>query len=347
MSPLRLTADDGSLRELEIPIAPSTDLRFEAMGTRIRLLVGAPTRAGMPPAPEAAAIVRAWIEGFDRRLSRFRPESELNLLNSHPGRVFAASPLLSRLVESALEAAEISRGLVDPTMLGEIERAGYGTSRRPSDEPLLAEALVAAPPRRPAAPDPRERWRRFGVDPADGSVSRDPGLVIDSGGIGKGLAADMAFEMLRGHQRFLIDCGGDIRVGGIGARLDPYQIEVEHPLDRSRRRRVRLATGAVATSGIDRRIWRSGDGFSHHLLDPATGCPAWTGVISATAIAPTAVAAETLSKAALLSGPAGARRVLAAHGGLFVTDDGSGEIVRAPARATAPGFEAARGRRAS
>ena len=332
MSALRLTGtgNDGSFRELEIPIAPSTDLRFEAMGTRIRVLVGAPTRAAMPPAPDAAAMLRAWIESFDRRLSRFLPESELSRFNAHPGRAFAASPLLLRLVESALEAAAATGGLVDPTLVAEIERAGYGSSRPPTDQPLLAEALLAAPPRRPATPDPRERWRRFSVDPEAGSVSRDPGLGIDSGGIGKGLAADLAFDLLRGYQRYLIDCGGDIRVGGIGAQLDPYEVQVEHPLDGSRRHRVRLGTGAVATSGIDRRIWRSGEGFSHHILDPATGLSAWTGVISATAIAPSAVVAEALSKAALLSGPAGARRLLAAHGGLFVTDDGSSEIVEAP-----------------
>ena len=67
---------------------------------------------------------------------------------------------------------------------------------------------------------------------------------------------------------------------------------------------LRLATGAVATSGLNVRLWRRADGTpAHHLLDPATGDPAWTGVVGATALAPTALEAETLAKAALLSGP--------------------------------------------
>ena len=72
---------------------------------------------------------------------------------------------------------------------------------------------------------------------------------------------------------------------------------------------LRVSDGAVATSGLDRRVWRRPDGsYAHHLLDPATGEPAWTGLIAATALAPTALEAEALAKAALLSGPERARR---------------------------------------
>ena len=63
------------------------------------------------------------------------------------------------------------------------------------------------------------------------------------------------------------------------------------------------------------------------LLDPSTGRPAWTGLIGVTAVGDTALEAETLSKMALLLGPAGARDVLAAKGGIAVQDDGSVEAV--------------------
>jgi thiamine biosynthesis lipoprotein len=80
----------------------------------------------------------------------------------------------------------------------------------------------------------------------------------------------------------------------------------------------------VATSGIGRRSWLGPRGRpAHHLLDPATGAPAFTGVVQATALAPTALEAEIRAKAALLSGPAGGERWLAEHGGVLVLDDGS------------------------
>ena len=71
------------------------------------------------------------------------------------------------------------------------------------------------------------------------------------------------------------------------------------------------------------RLWRDASGRpAHHLLDPSTGRPAWTGLVGATALAPTALEAETLAKTALLSGPARAARILARYGGLVVHDDG-------------------------
>ncbi|MFM9043567.1 MAG: FAD:protein FMN transferase, partial [bacterium] len=86
-----------------------------------------------------------------------------------------------------------------------------------------------------------------------------------------------------------------------------------------------LSQGAVATSGIGRRVWLSSDGETafHHLLDPATGRPAWTGVIQATAVAGSAQEAETLSKMALLSGPEKGGEILSSGaGGFLILDSG-------------------------
>ena len=65
---------------------------------------------------------------------------------------------------------------------------------------------------------------------------------------------------------------------------------------------------------------------AHHLLDPGSGRPAFTGIVQATALAPTALEAETRSKAAVLSGPRGASSWLV-HGGLVVFDDGHAELI--------------------
>jgi FAD:protein FMN transferase len=103
---------------------------------------------------------------------------------------------------------------------------------------------------------------------------------------------------------------------------------VEHPLSGDPIGTVALARGGVATSGLNVRIWRNRDGsFAHHLLDPSTGSPAWTGLIGATALGESALEAETLSKMALLLGPVGARDVLSERGGVIVHDDGSVEAV--------------------
>ena len=142
-------------------------------------------------------------------------------------------------------------------------------------------------------------------------------------GWGKGLAADLISKHLRGYPRFIVDCGGDIRIGGPDAHTVPYEVLVQHPQTGQLPYVLRLRSGAVATSAINVRIWQASEGhYAHHLLDPSTGAPAWTGLTSATAIGHTTLEAETLAKVALLSGPDGGRVVLARLGGLLVHDSG-------------------------
>jgi thiamine biosynthesis lipoprotein len=143
------------------------------------------------------------------------------------------------------------------------------------------------------------------------------GVRLDSGGIGKGIAADAALAAIGGGLRAVVDCGGDVAVRGeweVGV-ADPFTGDLVHLF--------RIANAAAATSGIDRRLWRRPDGsYAHHLIDPSTGEPAWTGVVAATALAPTAADAEALAKAAVLSGPLGAQRLLSRHGGMIFDESG-------------------------
>ena len=152
--------------------------------------------------------------------------------------------------------------------------------------------------------------------------------MIDTGGTGKGLCADAVALRLGRYTRFVIDCGGDIAIGGVGAQLRPYEVAVEHPLTGRSIGSIKVARGGIATSGLNVRIWRRMDGtYAHHLLDPSTGSPVWSGLIGATALGATALEAETLSKMALLLGPDGARGVLAERGGVVVYDNGDVEAI--------------------
>src|SRR4029077_7883157 len=115
----------------------------------------------------------------------------------------------------------------------------------------LGAALEEAPERRPARPSPAAAWRRFAVDERRGTIARPPGGRFDTGGAGMGLAADLVAEKLRGYSRFIVDCGGDIRIGGADALVTPYEVFAEHPLTGERAFVLKLGFGAVATSGLN------------------------------------------------------------------------------------------------
>lgn len=280
---------------------------FDALGSRIRVISADPA---------ALELAERFVLAAEARLSRFEPRSELCALNRDPRDEVPASGVLRGAVAAALWAAERSGGLVDPTLLGELRRSGYDRTHERLQRVPLAVALEHAPARAPAAPHPGRAWARVTVDRA---IRRPAGIQLDLGGSGKGWIADAVASRIG---EGIVDCGGDIRVNGNST------VAVEHPLTGELVHSLDVRDGAIATSGLARRVWMTPDGPSHHLLDPATGRPAWTGLIAVTALAPTALEAETLAKAALLSGPAGARRRLV-HGGLLFHDDGDLEVLDA------------------
>src|SRR5512133_1981826 len=95
---------------------------FPAMGTEVAVLAPA-GRAG-----EAAGRVRRLFEDWERRLSRFRDDSELARLNAHAGRPVPVGELLYRVLDAALRAARATGGVYDPTMARQLERLGYDHS---------------------------------------------------------------------------------------------------------------------------------------------------------------------------------------------------------------------------
>jgi FAD:protein FMN transferase len=299
--------------------------RFECFGGTCSVLVSGDR--GARSAREAVTAARRSMLAWHERFTRFEPDSELSLLNEDPRTEVPASELLVRLAAAVRTAGKLSGGLVDATLAEELEIAGYAEDLGEPLSPALTLAL--APSRRaarPAAATGRaERWREVEADAAAGLVRRPPGVRIDGGGLAKGIFADVLAERLAGHAAFAVDCSGDLAVGG-AAHL-AREIHVECPLSGRALHTFELIDGCVATSGITRRSWLAGAGRpAHHLLDPSTGAPAFTGIVQATALAPSALEAEIRAKAALLAGPRRAAAQLP-HGGVVVLDDGSHRVI--------------------
>jgi thiamine biosynthesis lipoprotein len=250
-------------------------------------------RVAGPHGRAAAARARRQLLGWHGRFTRFSPHSELSRLNADPRDEVPASDTMLLLAEAVAAAGERTGGLVDGTLANEVAAAGYesGDMTRalsPADRggaalPLaLALRLGLCP--RPAGASPHRRWRQIIADRGAGVVRRPPGVALDSGGLAKGLFADLLAAELAAHPGFVVNCAGDVRFGG----PDPPPISVASPFGDATLHTFALAAGAAATSGISRRGWLDGSGRpAHHLLDPATGAPAFTGIVQATALAPT------------------------------------------------------------
>jgi FAD:protein FMN transferase len=282
--------------------------RFRAMGSDVHILV-----VGGPPSLLDEA--RELVETLEARWSRFRPDSEVSRLNQQAGRPVRVSPDTLTLVRRALQGAGVTAGGYDPTVLGAVLRAGYDRS---------FELLPNDPP--PGRSPLRLGWRRIAVDHARSTVTLPPGVGFDPGGIGKGLAADLLVRRLlaRGAAGACANLGGDLRVDGDAPAGGPWVVDIGHPRRREPAATIGLRRGAVATSSRVRRAWGP-HRDRHHLIDPATGHPARTGLAAATVVAAEGWQAEVLAKAAFLAGIPEGLRLLAATGtdGLLVDDQGS------------------------
>ena len=262
------------------------------------------------------------LDGLDRKWSRFRKDSELSELNRGAGRPVAVSAETCSLLLLAIEAWRSTEGLFDPTILSALVGAGYDRTFEEIGSGQPAGRLDRSSPR--SSPG----FGEVTVDEANLTVTLPENVSLDLGGIGKGQAADLVLERLLadGAIGACIDLGGDVRVGGSAPLGDGWVIAVDdpfHPGDDLAL--VSLSAGAVTTSSRLRRRWSTVDGPAHHLVDPATGRPARSGLAAVTVVAANAAWGEVHAKAALIAGPFDGVFLLAQSGlsGLLVQDDGT------------------------
>lgn len=296
---LALPANVGAVVAATAPV----ERTFASMGTWCHVI----THGG---GSSAADDVVADIDRLDRRWTRFEPDSELCRLNDAAGRWFGVSEDTLRLAQHALVGWRLTGGAFDPFLGGRMAEVGY-------DRDFHQLAVTSAPTalRRPRA----KRGGRppMAVDPRRRRVRVSSGKALDSGGIGKGLAADVAAAaaLRRGVRSVLVNLGGDVRCagatpeGGWLISLDDAW-EPGQPSGWS----IRLQTGAVATSSPLRRRWTYEDGTEgHHLLDPRSGLPLRARHAAVSVIARQGWLAEVFTKAAFLWPERRAVRLLRAH----------------------------------
>jgi thiamine biosynthesis lipoprotein len=257
--------------------------RFDLWSTTGSVVVTEP--AALPAVVE---IVRDGLDEVDRACSRFRDDSELARLAPGSRRL---SPLLADLVGTALDAAEASGGLVDPTVGRSVEALGYDRSLEllPPDGPAVR--IV------PAVPG----WRRVRL--YGDRLELPDGVLLDLGATAKARAADLTAQRAAETVGVgvLVELGGDIATAG-PAPDGGWQVLVRDTAD-DPACQVSLAAGsALATSSTVRRTWRRGGVSLHLIVDPRTAAPAAPVWLSATVAAPTCTEANTASTAAVVLG---------------------------------------------
>lgn len=272
---------------------------FRAMGTDCHVLVTADEGGG-----ELLDLARERIELLEQSWSRFRPDSELNRLNSTAGRgAIPVSEDLLTLVQRMHDAWGLTDGRFDPTVLQAVRALGYDEDfatvvGRPAAAFIDDVTAIAAP-----------GMSGVVIDAANGRVALPDRVGIDPGAIGKGLASDIVLSelMAAGADGVLVNLGGDLAFAGATADGRPWSIGIEDERlpqgDPDRLLRVLefptdTERAGVATSTTLKRRWAQGR--RHHVVDPRTGTMGSTDLVQVTVSAEDAWQAEITATAALL-----------------------------------------------
>jgi len=261
--------------------------RGETMGTHAQVVVDAEHAALLD-------LIEPRLHDWNRRWSRFRPDSEISALNTGNGAV-VVSPDTATLLALAVDAWRFTDGRFDPTVHDAVVAAGY-------DRPFRDGPGPASDPR------PVPGVEGVSVDTESGLVSTPPGLRFDLGGIAKGHAADLLVAELlaSGATGAAAAIGGDTAVGGQCPFARAWPIHVDGHAEPV----AHLERGGFCLSTTARRRWRTEVGDAHHIIDPGTARPATTDAETAAVAASTAATAEVVATALIVEGPsAGAARL--------------------------------------
>lgn len=267
-------------------------IRFRAMNTEVSVSSSGDESA-------VAEGVRARFAAEEQRFSRFLPDSELSRLNRAEGPFRASEELFAALVR-ARAYVQLTDGLFDPAMGGAVVAMGYERSFEPG-------ALDRDADHEPAFVG---SFREVLLDEGSRIVTRPPHVHLDLGGMVKGATVDRAAVLL--GESGAIDAGGDAFLRGGADDGEPWLVEVEDPRDPDETVAVvAVSDSAVATSSGNRRRWRAGSAWVHHLVDPRTLTSAAESLLQATVFAPSTELADVLAKVAFILGPLEAPSYLA------------------------------------
>ena len=258
-------------------------------------------------------------------LSRTAEGSELYALNTSNGETveYGADDILPALIETALTISDATDGAFDPTLAPVLDVWGFTKDehRVPSADELK-ELLSHTGCGKVALEKTADGW----------TVTLLDGAQLDLGGIAKGYAADLLRAQLEkeGVTSATLDLGGDVFVMGRKTDGSDWRIAVKDPADtESYLGVVSAADKFIVTSGVYERYFEENGVRYHHILDPKTGCPAESGLVSVTVLCGNGAWADALSTACFVLGPDGAlalRDDLADQGTDFelilATDDG-------------------------
>lgn len=239
-------------------------------------------------------ILWARTTAFEDRFSRFKTESETTKVNMAAGSKVKVSEEFIALTESAIHYSKITAGLYNPLLLPALQTAGYKGSW---PEPDIVNKNLDYSLR-------KSNNTKILIDKATQEVQIPKDTAIDFGGIGKGYLLDELAHLLdtKHVKDYWLSLGGDIICSGYDLDNTNWRISISSANNPGESYKIienkKAKKLAIATSGITKR---KGQNW-HHIIDPRTGLPAKTDILTATVSSENSVDADVFAKCIVILG---------------------------------------------
>lgn len=247
------------------------------------------------------------MQQVDNSLSPFNKSSVITAINNNTST--KADKYLTEVFTLAQTVNKETDGAFDITVAPLVNAWGFGfrNGTRPTD--AQTDSLLAI-------------VGQEKVTLKDGEIIKsDPRIMLDCSAIAKGFGVDKVAEFLagKGIENFLVEIGGEISARGKNSRGTEWNIGVTKPVDDSlsinqeNQAVLQITDKAMATSGNYRNFYYEGGKKYAHTINPHTGKPAQSDILSATVIAQTCAVADAYATAFMVLGSEKAKEILKKH----------------------------------
>jgi len=276
-----------------------TNISRPLLGTFVTITIDA------EPAASASASSAAFdeITRIEKVFSIYDPRSGMSVINSKAQyRPVIADDEIFSLIKLSADISKKTSGAFDMTFASMGKLWNFSTEKFIPPAPDAVKKILPAFNYRNVLFDDSKKTVRF----------LNSGTKIGLGGIAKGYAVKRAVDILRkeGVTNGIVACAGDIQVIG-SKRGSPWVVGVRHPREKDIIASLKLYDNeSISTSGdYERYKYYNGKRF-HHIINPATGYPSESGIISATVLCNDPVLADAYATAVFVMGVKSAQEFL-------------------------------------
>ncbi len=231
---------------------------------------------------EQPSDIANWFREVEGNYSRFRKGNELSMLNALPPseKWVSISDEFYSILEKAIYYKQKTDSLFNPFLGEQLNALGYDRSF----------SLMEGKGKKSTLPIYEDY--HFSLHPHQALIKKENKVKVDLGGLVKGWSVDKAFQLTNARDVY-IDGGGDMRF----SFQEPQVIGIMNPFDNGTDiAQLTIKEGALATSNVIHRSWKTEDGEHHHILNGKTGENPLSDVVQATVLAPTVTEAEVFAK---------------------------------------------------